>query len=75
VFTQLPVITTVLRVIAQSTLSRSGWSKDYKHEGPHYSLKGKFAGSKEKPIAIKDWLAVLVDVIFAARLTQFWILG
>jgi len=50
--------------------------QDCEHEGPHCVLrKNLLAAKRGTPMQLKDSLAVLIDLIFAARLTQFLILG
>jgi len=50
--------------------------QDCEHEGPHYGLrKNLWAAKKGTPLQLKGSFAVLTDLTFAARLTEFLILG
>jgi len=45
--------------------------QDCEHEGPHYSLRTNLRAAKGGiPLRSKDSFAVLIDIIFAVRLTQ-----
>jgi len=42
------------------------------HEGPHYGLRKNLRDAKRgTSLQLKNSFAVLIDLIFAARLTQF----
>ena len=50
--------------------------QDCEHEGPHYGLRKNLRAAKRgTPLQLKDSFAVLIDLNFAARLTQVLILG
>jgi len=45
-------------------------------KGHDYGLRQNFQAAKRgTPLQLKDSLAVLIDLIFVARLTQFFVLG
>jgi len=47
--------------------------QDCEHEGPHYGLKKNLrAAKRETQLQLKDSFVVLINLIFAARLTQFF---
>jgi len=46
----------------------------YKHERLHYGLTEHFRAAKRGTLLL-DWLAVLIDLIFAARLRELLIIG
>jgi len=45
------------------------------HDGPHYGLEKYLRSAKRTPLQLNYSFAVLIDLIFAARLTQVFILG
>jgi len=60
----------------QLTLVYNRVVQDCEHEGPHYGLRKKLRAAKRgTPLQMKDSSAVLVDLVFSACLTQFFILG
>ena len=47
--------------------------QDCEHEGPHYGLKKNLrAAKRETQLQLKDSFVVLINLTFAARLTQFF---
>ena len=50
--------------------------QDCEYEGPHNGLRKNLRAAKRgTPLQLKDSFAVLIDLNFAARLTQVLILG
>ena len=50
--------------------------QDCEYEGPHYGLRKILRAAKRgTPLRLKDSFVVLIDLIFAARLTQVLVLG
>jgi len=63
-------------IIEIRTKSYNRVVQDCEHEGPHYGVTKNLRAAKRRiPLQLKNSFAVLIDLIFAARLTEFFVLG